>query len=286
MKTVTPSPFKKLTLITTLFFGLCSAQAFADSQVINTLINELGRSFDPNVQTELVRTLKSYNQSSDVRYALLNQLNNGMNFQNVRIEAARSLSNLISFQEVSQALINAHDSSQDAYFRSEMIKTLYLYAPQSQRVRQVLISNLQGNHDERIKIASAFALKKSLDDGNTRQQLLNLVRNRFLSTNVRTELLKSLYNGISYSEVRNAIQNIALDGSEDINLRGAATRIISVAPQSRSQRSALFNLLANSQHASLRAQAASGLKLQMTEEDVRWLGLATDPRTGLGRNPF
>lgn len=279
------SSLKKI-LFTLLIALTFSAQTLADAQVISTLINELNRSFDANVQKELVRTLKTYNQNSDVRYALLNQLNNTANFHQVRIEAARSLSNLVSDNNVSQAIIRAHDSSQDVVFRSELLKCLYQHAPQNQRVRQVLIRNIQGNHDERIKTASAFALMMSLDDNSTRSELLNLVRNRFLSTNVRTAIIKTLYNGINYSEVRSTIQNIALDANEDINLRGHATRVLSIFPQGRAQRSALFNLLANSQHSNIRAQAARGLKLQMTEEDVRWLSLPTDPRSGLSRDPF
>lgn len=276
----------KKVLFSVLIALTFSAQTLADAQVISTLINELNRSYDANVQRELVRTLKTYNQNSDVRYALLNQLNNSMNYPQVRIEAARSLSNLVSDNTVSQAIIQAHDSSQDVVLRSELLKCLYQHAPQNLRVRQVLIQNIQGNHDERIKTASAFALMMSLDDSNTRSQLLNLVRNRFLNANVRAAIIKTLYNGISYSEIRNTIQNIALDGNEDLNLRGSATRVLSVFPQGRAQRSALFNLLANSQHANIRAQAARGLKLQMTEEDVRWLGLPVDPRSGLSRDPF
>lgn len=273
-------------LLSVLIALTFSAQTLADSQVIRTLINELNRSFDTNVQKELVRTLRTYNDNSNVRRALLDQLNNNMNFQEVRIAAARSLSNQVSRNEVSQAIIRAHDTSQDVYFRSEILKCLYLEAPGNQRVREVLIRNIQGNHDERIKVASAFALMNSVDKSSTRRELLNLVTNRFLSSNVRTAIMKTLYNGISYNDVRNTIQNIALDGNEDINLRGSATRVLSISPQSRSQRSALFNILANSQHSSLRAQAASGLKLQMTEEDVRWLMLPVDPRSNLSRNPF
>lgn len=276
----------KKILVLGLFTCALAGQAMADSQVISTLLNELNRSFDATVQRELVKTLRTYNQDSGVRYALLGQLNNTMNYHNVRIEAARSLSNLVENSEVSQALIRAHDTSQDVVFRAEILKSLYLLAPRDQRVRQVLIRNIQGNHDERIKVASAFALMKTIDDTTVRQELTNLARNRFLSANVRTAILKSLYHGISYPEIRSVVQGIALDSNEDIDLRGSATRILSIFPQGRAQRSALFNILSNSQHASLRAKAASGLKLQMTEEDVRWLSLPTDPRSGLSRDPF
>ena len=53
---MTRTPKIVLSVLISLFL---SANAFADAQVISTLINELNRSFDASVQTELVRTLKS-----------------------------------------------------------------------------------------------------------------------------------------------------------------------------------------------------------------------------------
>ena len=108
----------------------------------------------------------------------------------------------------------------------------------------------------------------------------------FIKTNVRISLIKTLYRGIQYPEVRSIIEGIALANNQDINVRSAATRVLSTFPKGRQSRSALFNLVANSQYASIRATAAAGLKFEMTEEDVRWLSLPVDPRSGLVRDPF
>lgn len=268
-----------------VLFTLCS-QAFGDNQTISFLISSLNRSFDANVQTEILKTLRNYNQDPTVKSTLINELSNSVNFQSVRIEAARSLSSLAEDQNVMLALTRAHDTSNDIFFRSQILKCLYKRAPLDGRIRSVLIQNLRGNHDLRIKEASAFALQASMDDAFTRNEVITLVQNNFLSIQTRTALIKTLYHAIQFPEVRSVIENIARDGSQDISLRSAATRVISVFPKGRQSRSALFDLLANSQHAELRLRAAAGLKFEMTEDDIRWLQLPTDPRSGLSRYPF
>ena len=265
---------------------LSGPSALADNQTISFLLNNLNRSFDANVQQEILKTLRTYNQDAQVKNTLVGQLDNTMNFQNVRIEAARSLSNLTDSEDVTLALTRAHDRSSDVAFRSEMLKCLYKRAGSDPRIRNVLLQNIKGNHDYRIKEASAFGLITSLGDANTRNEIINLVQNQFVSTQVRIALVKTLYHGIQYPEVRSTIEALARNGSQDINLRSAATRVLSVFPKGRQSRSALFDLLANSQHAELRLRAASGLKFEMTEDDVKWLNLPMDPRTGLSRYPF
>jgi hypothetical protein len=277
---------KKFAFVTMICMSSYSASLLADAQVIGFLLGELNRTYDANVQQELVRTLKSYNQDQSVQQELIGQLQNTRNFQNVRVEAARSLSTLTADTSVSNAIIRAHDQSTNIIFRSELLKCLYLRAPSDLRVRNVLIQNIKQNNDYRIKEASAFALMNALDDVGVRQELINLAQNQFIKTNVRISLIKTLYRGIQYPEVRSIIEGIALANNQDINVRGAATRVLSTFPKGRQSRSALFNLVANSQYASIRATAAAGLKFEMTEEDVRWLSLPVDPRSGLVRDPF
>jgi hypothetical protein len=265
---------------------LASPLALADNQTISFLLNNLNRSFDANVQQEILKTLRTYNGDFQVKNTLIGQLDNTLNFQNVRIEAARSLSSLAEQEDVMLALTRAHDRSSDITFRSEILKCLYKRAGLDSRIRNVLIQNLKGNHDYRIKEASAFGLINSLDDSFTRSEILNLAQNQFLGTQTRVALIKTLYHGIQYPEVRSTIEAIARNGSHDISVRSAATRVLSVFPKGRQNRSALFDLLANSQHTELRLRAASGLKFELTEDDIRWLKLPMDPRTGLSRYPF
>ncbi|MCF8059749.1 MAG: hypothetical protein K9K67_10655 [Bacteriovoracaceae bacterium] len=277
---------KKFISASILSLCLYSAPLFADTQVISFLLNEINRSYDANVQRELVRTLKTYNQDQSVQQELINQLQNQFNFQQVRVEAARSLSNLTADTFITNAITRAHDQSTDIAFRAEMLKCLYLRAPIDLRVRNVLVQNIKQNHDRRIKEASAFALMNTLDDVGVRQELINLSQNQFLDTFIRIALVKTLYNGIKYPEVRSVIEGIALSNNQDLDLRGAATRVLSTFPKGRQNRSALFNLVANSQYPGLRSRAAAGLKFEMTEDDVRWLSLPVDPRSGLTRDPF
>ena len=265
---------------------LSSPAVVADNQTISFLLTNLNRSFDANVQQEILKTLRTYNQDQQVKNTLIGQLDNTLNFQNVRIEAARSLSSLAELEEVTLALTRAHDRSSDITFRAEILKCLYKRAGFDGRIRNVLIQNLKGNHDYRIKEASAFGLINSLDDAFTRNELLNLAQNSFLSSQTRIALIKTLYHGIQYPEVRTAIETIARNGSQEVSVRSAATRVLSVFPKGRQNRSALFDLLANSQHAELRLRAASGLKFELTEDDIQWLNLPMDPRTGLARYPF
>lgn len=258
----------------------------ADSQVISFLLRELSQNFDTSVQTEIIKTLKDYNSDSQVMTELQRTLNNPFGVAAVRIEAARSLSELAGDQSIAQAIIKAHDQSRDISFRAEMIKCLYKFAPVDARVRNVLLRNLKENHDDRIKVASAFALQESLGDIQTRNEVISLAENSFLTSNTRIALVKILYNGMNESEVRRALERIALNQRDDLNVRSAATRIISTQPPGRGYRNVLFDIITNSQSAQLKVRATSGLRFKLTEEDIIWLGLPVDPRTNLPRNPF
>ncbi|CAM9967730.1 unnamed protein product [Chrysoparadoxa australica] len=258
----------------------------ADSQVISFLLSELNRSFDTNVKTEIIKTLKDYNTDSQVVSDLKRILDNQFGMAAERIEAARSLAPLASDASLAQSIIRAHDQSRDIQFRADMVKCLYKYAPQDQRVKAVLLRNLRENHDERIKVASAFALQESLTDINTRNEIISLAENSWQNSNVRIALVKTLYHGMNDSEVRRALERIALNQGDDLNVRSAATRIIATQPPGRGYRNVLFDLITNSQSSQLKIRAASGLKFKLTEEDIQWLGLPIDPRTNSPRNPF
>jgi hypothetical protein len=258
----------------------------ADSQVISFLLRELSQNFDTTVQAEIVKTLKDYTTDSQVVSELQRTLSNPFGVSAVRIEAARSLAELGADRNIAQTIIKAHDQSRDITFRAEMLKCLYKHAPQDPRVRTVLLRNLKENHDDRIKMASAFALQETLEDMTTRNEIINLAENSFLTTNTRIALVKTLYHGMNNSEVRRSLERIALNQRDDINVRSAATRIISTQPPGRGYRNVLFDLITNSQSSQLKIRATSGLKFKLTEEDIIWLGLPVDPRTNLSRNPF
>lgn len=258
----------------------------ADSQVVSFLLREYSRTFDVNVQTEILKTLKDYTSDTQVVSELQRTLDNPFGVAQVRIEAARSLSQEAINSSIAQSIIRAHDQSRDVNFRAEMVKCLYKYAPQDSRVRNVLIQNIRGNHDDRIKMASAFALQESLGDANTRNELISLVESTFLSENTRVALVKALYREFRDSSVRNALERIALNQRDSLAVRSAATRVIATQPPGRGYRNTLFDLITNSNSTELKIRATSGLKFKLTEEDIIWLGLPIDPRTGEARYPF
>jgi len=234
----------------------------------------------------MVKTLGNFDSDSSVNSFLQNTLNDQNEYQVVRVQAAYELSDMTDDLTIRNAIIRAHDRSTDVSFRAAMLKSLYTCAQKDQRLWNVLIGNLQANHDYRIQEASAFALQNGLNNQSIRAALIQTADSPFKAIETRVAAIKALYHGLSTPEVRNKIESIVRNGGNPIEVRSAATRVLSLVTNSRQSRSALFDLVANSSYSELKTRAVAGLKFQMSEEDVAWLQLSTDPRSGLQRSPF
>lgn len=269
-----------------LFVTLISSNVFADTNTITFLQNEFYRTSDPLLKREMIKTLGNFDSDSNVASFLQNTLNDLNEYHVVRIQAAYELSNLTDDINIRNAIIRAHDRSSDISFRAAMLKSLYNCAQNDQRLWNVLINNLRANHDYRIQEASAFALQNGLNNQNIRLALMQTADSPFKAKETRVAAIKTLYHGLNNPEVRNKIENILRNANNPIEVRSAATRVLSLVTNSRQSRSALFDLVANSAYTELRTRAVAGLKFQMNEEDVAWLQLSIDPRSGLQRSPF
>lgn len=265
---------------------MLSFSTYADGKVISYLLNELNRGLDQTVKSSIIRTLGEYNNDPLVLETLKRKLSDPYTPTKQRIEAARSLSSRGEESSVSQLIIRAHDQSRNIPFRAEMIRCLYKYAPSNLNVRKVLVDNIKGNNDIMIKEASAFALHSSLEDQRTRDEVIVLSESSYLSIRTRVSLIKTLFHDISRKETEDTLIRIARSLNTPIEIRSAATRVLATKPLTRSNRNLLFNVLSSTNETAIIMRAVKGLSFKITEEDIRWLNLPKDPRSGFPRYFF
>jgi hypothetical protein len=275
---------KKLIIFVLFFVGTISTQA--DSAVTNFLLTELNRNFDANVQTEIVKTLGSYTAQQNVQNALFNIILEPRYNSRVRAQAAYSVSKMTAEQRVLNTILRAHDRSRDLWLRAKFLEAIYPSVLNNQKVLTVLKNNLIQNHDPLVQQASAFSLGKNIEDAQIKSFLIQRSESPFLNENVRIEIIKSLYTVLRDQPVKATLQRIAMGPQNSPKIRSAATRVLATGPKTRSSRQALFDLLSLSGSIEIRQQAAAGLKFELTEDDVKWMRLVKDPRSGLLRNPF
>ena len=274
----------KLILLVTIYFSASSLQA--DPTTVNFLINEYNRNFDISVKSEILKTLKDFSQQANVQSVLMNTLSNERNFTNLRLQAAYSLSAQTKDSFVLNQILRAHDRSRDLNFRAGLLESIYPAVASNLKVTNVLKNNLLQNHDPTIQQASAFSLGKNIEQPQIKSFLMERSESPFLADNVRIEILKSFYTQLNDPKIKDYLQRVALSPRYSEAMRSAATRILATAPKTRSSRQTLFDLLSRSQFSTIKAQAAAGLRFELSEEDIQWMRLSTDPRSGTSRDPF
>jgi len=269
-----------------LTFCLSAKLVFADTATVNFLINEYSKSANVELQIEILKTLGSYKGNPQVQATLISVISNPRLSSKLRVQSAFSLSEQTSDRSILSTILRAHDNSRDLWLRAKLLEAIYPSVLEDQKVRSVLMNNLVQNHDPLIQQASAFSLGKNIADPSIKLFLIERSESPFLRDNVRVEILKSFYTQLSDPRIMTTLNNIALSGQEPVSVRSAATRVLATAPKTRSSRQSLFDLLSRSSFESIRKQAAAGLKFELTEEDVNWMRLSVDPRSGLKRDPF
>ena len=274
----------KLILLVTIYFSASSLQA--DPTTVNFLINEYNRNFDISVKSEILKTLKDFSQQANVQSVLMNTLSNERNFTNLRLQAAYSLSAQTKDSFVLNQILRAHDRSRDLNFRAGLLESIYPAVASNLKVTNVLKNNLLQNHDPTIQQASAFSLGKNIEQPQIKSFLMERSESPFLADNVRIEILKSFYTQLNDPKIKDYLQRVALSPRYSEAMRSAATRILATAPKTRSSRQTLVDLLSRSQFSTIKAQAAAGLRFELSEEDIQWMRLSTDPRSGTSRDPF
>lgn len=258
----------------------------SNSTTIRLLVDELEFSQDYDLKMSIVKTLRTYNNNSTVQRSLMRVLSDTTQNSLIRGQAAKSLANIADKSIVRNALTRAHDGSLDIQLRAAIIKSLYKAVANDSRIRKVLIQNLRERHDDRILQASAFALMGDVGVGNVQTALERTAANKMVSVNTRIEAIKSLYGVINSSGTRRVLSEIAGDSYDNDQVRVAAIKLMVSFPRSSRTNTFLHTLLTRSNRNSIRSAAATTLKLVLTENDIRWLRVSKDPRTGLSRNPF
>lgn len=273
-------------LIVALFLTLSVSALAQDSQTERFLLDQVYRNSDMNVRVEIIKTMRTYASDNDIERALLNLVSDTRELIPIRQEAARSLSAVANNSTVKRALTQAHDRSTNIDFRATLLRSLYKAAPSDSKIRRVLINNLIQNHDIRIQKASAFGLMNAINSSSDARNMINVAMSPMKHNEVRVEVIKTLYNSLGRSEVVRALENISGNVSDQAFVRAAAVRVLSATPTNRNRRNLMYNLVANDFNAIVRTQAAAGLKFKLTETDIRWLRLSSQPGTRAERNPF
>jgi len=275
--------FKKLVLLT-LCLGFAT-EVLATSETRRFLLSSLQTRNSEAVKVASIKALRDFAGQNDVERALLNLIQNNNELLALRQAAVETLVPFTRSSNLSRRIVALYTRETNVEMKKTILRSLWLAASSNNTTERFLTNVLHRELDQELRQAAAFGLMATITSTSKAQNMLNILRNRTLNTNLRVEALKSLFFWRN-NRVENVLEALAYDKTEDSAVRAACLKLYMSYPQSSSKRRYLMNLSRVSTNEQVKVAATDALRVQINQEDVRFFHLYKNPKTGELRNPL
>lgn len=218
------------------------------------------RDKDPEVRKSAVKAARNHIQNNYANEPVLDILLSRAEREDIRVEAARTLSYAAGYRKVQEALGGvAARGAEPLPLRVMAYKGLFLAAAANSRLQEDLCEAvLRGEKDPAARRGAIWALFASAHSPRVQETLLDAAAGGEAEA-TRLEALKSLYQGVGYQRVKSLYRSLAAGQAAPKALRLAAIKALSGARDSSVER-LLEELIRTESDGEIRAAAVAAVE--------------------------